>query len=241
MRKKLLLLLLCLIIPTVSLAANLPTPPTDFYVLDEVGVLEEETIDYILDINNQLEEETGAQVVVAVVESLQGIEIEDYALNLFREWGIGDKDKSNGALLLVSPNDRKVRVEVGYGLEGAIPDSVAGKILDEYILPKFKEDDYDIGIKNGFSVIVDYISNEYDIEIDDLEDVSVEGEELIRLIIRLIIILVIILVIISIISGDSGGSYSGGGFYGGSSFGGSSGGSFGGGGFSGGGGASGGW
>ena len=240
MRKKLLLLLLCFIIPTVSLAANLPTPPTDFYVLDEVGVLEEETIDYILDINNQLEEETGAQVVVAVVESLQGMEIEDYALNLFREWGIGDKDKNNGVLLLVSPNDRKVRIEVGYGLEGAIPDSVAGKILDEYILPKFKEDDYDIGIKNGFSVIVDYISNEYDIEIDDLEDVLVEDEELLLvlliLIIILIIIFVIILVIISIISGDSGG-----GFYGGSSFGGSSGGSFGGGGFSGGGGASGRW
>lgn len=240
MRKKLLLLLLCLIIPTVSLAANLPTPPTDFYVLDEVGVLEEETINYILDINNQLEEETGAQVVVAVVESLQGIEIEDYALNLFREWGIGDKDKNNGALLLVSPNDRKVRIEVGYGLEGAIPDSVAGKILDEYILPKFKEDDYDIGIKNGFSVIVDYISNEYDIEIDDLEDVLVEDEELLLflliLIISLVIIFVIILEIISIISGDSGG-----GFYGGSSFGGSSGGSSGGGGFSGGGGASGGW
>jgi len=205
-----------------------------------VGVLEEETIDYILDINNQLEEETGAQVVVAVVESLQGMEIEDYALNLFREWGIGDKDKNNGVLLLVSPNDRKVRIEVGYGLEGAIPDSVAGKILDEYILPKFKEDDYDIGIKNGFSVIVDYISNEYDIEIDDLEDVLVEDEELLLvlliLIIILIIIFVIILVIISIISGDSGG-----GFYGGSSFGGSSGGSFGGGGFSGGGGASGRW
>lgn len=240
MRKKLLLLLLCLIIPTVSLAANLPTPPTDFYVLDEAGVLEEETIDYILDINNQLEEETGAQVVVAVVESLQGIEIEDYALNLFREWGIGDKDKNNGVLLLVSPNDRKVRIEVGYGLEGAIPDSVAGKILDEYILPKFKEDDYDIGIKNGFSVIVDYISNEYDIEIDDLEDVLVEDEELLLflliLIISLVIIFVIILEIISIISGDSGG-----GFYGGSSFGGSSGGSSGGGGFSGGGGASGGW
>ena len=233
MRKQLIifLLLISLIIPIFSFAEGLPTPSADFYVYDKLGVLDKETVNYIININKELEKQTGSQVVVAVVKSLQDRKIEDYRLDLFREWQIGDGDKNNGVLLLVSPNDKKVRIEVGYGLEGAIPDSKAGDILDTFILPKFKEENYDRGIKDGFSAIVGLIAKEYDIELEDLDNVDISEKALIGFI--LFILFVTILAIVVTADGD--------GFSSGGGFGSGGGSSFGGGGSCGGGGASGGW
>ena len=81
------------------------------------------------------------KIVVAVVESLEGQEVEEYANNLFRTWGIGDKEKNNGILLLVSTGDRKIRIEVGYGLEGALNDGKTGAILDNYVVPYLKKEE----------------------------------------------------------------------------------------------------
>jgi uncharacterized protein len=105
----------------------------------------------------QLEKDTTAQVFVATVKSLEGDTIEDYAVRLFEKWKIGQKDKNNGVLLLVALNERKVRIEIGYGLEPIITDGRAGRIRDGEILPRFKKNDYEGGITAGAAAIEQYI------------------------------------------------------------------------------------
>ena len=98
---------------------------------------------------------------MVTVKSLQGYDIADYALKLGRKWGIGTAEKDNGVLLVVAPNERKVRIEVGYGLEGALPDGLAGTIVRSNILPSFRESDYPAGISNGITAIEQAIRGEY--------------------------------------------------------------------------------
>ena len=141
------------------------SPKTNFYVNDYADVLSEETENYILNSNIDLQSKTKAQIVVVTVKTLDGKTIEEYATELFREFGIGDKEKNNGVLLLCSTGDRMFRIEVGYGLEGALPDGKTGRIQDQYIIPYLKNNNYDEGIKNGFSAILEEVCKEYNIEI----------------------------------------------------------------------------
>lgn len=216
MKKRVLFLIsLLLILQSFSVvyADSLPKPSREFFVYDETNTLTEETKNYIIDINKKLESNTGSQVVVAMVNSLDGLEIEDYAVKLFRHWGIGDKDKNNGVLLLVAKEERQIRIEIGYGLEGALPDGKVGSILDKYVVPSLQEDNYDEGVYNGFSVIVDTICKEYRINIDELQVVETEEAGIIP-----ILVILAIIIFIAVVLPDDG--ISGG--YTGSSFGGSS-------------------
>jgi uncharacterized protein len=101
-----------------------------------------------------LEQRSGRQLVVATVPSLQGHEIEDYGYRLGRAWGIGQKEADNGAILLIAPNERKVRVEVGYGLEPILTDAFSNRVIDEQIVPRFKASDMPGGIKAGVDALV---------------------------------------------------------------------------------------
>ncbi len=141
-------------------AYSSPGKPTSYVndfaeVLDESGQAELE-----LQLSN-FEKDTSNEVVVVTVNSLDGDSIENYANELSREWGIGQKDKNNGVLLLVSVGDRRVRIEVGYGLEGALPDALAGRIISGDITPKFKANDYLGGVKKGVESIKLAIKGEY--------------------------------------------------------------------------------
>ncbi len=107
------------------------------------------------------ENNTSNQIVVVTLKSLEGYDIRDYGLELGRAWGIGQKDKNNGVLLIIAPNERKVSIEVGYGLEGALPDATAKSIIDQEILPYFKEGDYFGGAKFGLDAIISAIKGEY--------------------------------------------------------------------------------
>jgi uncharacterized protein len=100
------------------------------------------------------EAKTTNQVVVATVPSLGGMAIEEYGLNLARSWRIGQEGKNNGVVLLVAPNEREVRIEVGYGLEGALPDLIAKLIIESSIVPRFRADDYPGGVTRGVEDIV---------------------------------------------------------------------------------------
>ena len=100
------------------------------------------------------ETKTSHEVTVVTIPSLDGDYIENYAEKLFKEWGIGKKDVDNGILFLVAPNDREVRIEVGYGLEGALVDSEANTIIQDYVLPEFKADNYAGGIVAGVDGII---------------------------------------------------------------------------------------
>ena len=100
-----------------------------------------------------LEAQSGRQLVVATLPDLQGYEIEEYGYQLGREWGIGDAERNDGALLIVAPNERKVRIEVGYGLEGIMTDALSSVIIQQEILPRFREDNYPGGIEAGVDAI----------------------------------------------------------------------------------------
>ncbi|WP_448375161.1 TPM domain-containing protein [Fervidobacterium sp.] len=229
---------------------NFPSPMPYKYINDYVGVVDQEYIQKIISIGKELEEKTTAQVTAVVVKSLEGLSIEEYAVELFRKWGIGQKDKDNGVLLLVAIADREMRIEVGYGLEGAIPDGKAGRIRDEYIIPYFKQGDYSKGVYYGYLALANEVAKEYNIELtfdvnaelpeSSSENISIE---------EIVFIVILIIVLFSIFSrrgiryigprGPMGpGSFGGFGGFGGSGR--SSGGGFGGG-RSGGGGASGKW
>jgi uncharacterized protein len=188
--------------------------------------------------------------VIATLESLQGYPIEDVALKMHNDWNIQYEDRGNGVLILISEQDRKMRIEVGYGLEGAIPDIIAGRIVNEILTPSFRANDYYGGLEQATNVLIDLAAGEF----EGFPEQSSSGEGF--PIDVLIIFIIIIFILITRGKGGrrhsigSGGVIFYGGGLGGSSRGGSGsiggGGGFGGfgggGGFSsGGGGASGGW
>lgn len=136
--------------------------PTDkFYVNDYADILNEETEKYIFENSVKLNEKTTVQIVVVTVKDLEGKSIEEYSTELFRKYGIGDKEKNNGLLLLLALKERKSRVEVGYGLEGLLPDGKTGRIQDEYMIPYFKNNNFDEGMLNGYKAFFKEIANEY--------------------------------------------------------------------------------
>lgn len=153
------------------------SPNDTFYVYDGAQVLSEDTEQYILRTNQELESKTGAQIVVVTIPSLEGASLEEYATDLFRQWGIGDSKKSNGLLLLCAVEDRQFRVEVGYGLEGYLPDGKTGRMQDAYIIPLLQENKFDEGIKNGFSAFLQEVAAVYDVTITGETAVSYDEED----------------------------------------------------------------
>ena len=143
----------------VSVSAEIPR--LSGYVTDQTGALSPNTKRQLEAVSQQLDEAAKVQVVTAIVNSLDGMTVEDYAEKLFRANGIGDKAKDQGVLILVAPNQRKVRIEVGYGLEGLIPDGKAGQIIDDNILPSFKKGNIESGVIGGHMRVARIIADEY--------------------------------------------------------------------------------
>ncbi len=146
---------------TLSHASAAPTfPQLTGRVVDEAGILSDDTrreLDGILAGDEQ--HFGGRQVVVATLKSLQGYEISDYGYQLGRAWGIGQKGKNNGALIIVAPNEHKVRIEVGYGLEGDLTDAKSRVIIDQYMTPAFKKGDFNAGILDGTKAVLATLGN----------------------------------------------------------------------------------
>jgi uncharacterized protein len=151
-----------LMIPSFAMF-KLPTPVG--YVNDFANVITDSDEANLNSIILELKEKTQAEVVVVTMNSLENYPIEDVGLEIGRQWKVGQKGKDNGLIVLVAPNDKKMRIEVGYGLEGAIPDSKAGRIRDEYMIPNFKVGDYSKGIAVGTSIIVGSIAKDYGVTI----------------------------------------------------------------------------
>ncbi|WP_211437435.1 TPM domain-containing protein [Campylobacter sp. RM16190] len=153
-------ILTLLFISVTIFAADIKFPELTGRVVDEAGILKQETKDKLTEILANHEKNTTNQVVVVTVNSLQGQDIESYSLKLGRHWGIGQKDKNNGVLLVVAPNEREVRIEVGYGLEGSLTDATASSIIQRIIVPKFKNSDVDQGVLQATYKILDFIDND---------------------------------------------------------------------------------
>lgn len=141
-------------------AQTLTFPALTGRVVDEAGILDAETLTALTASLAALEQKTTDQLVVVTLKSLQGTSIEDYGYQLGRHWQIGQKDKNNGVLLIVAPNERKVRIEVGYGLEGTLTDAVTKLIIENSITPRFKIADYAGGIKRGVEDIIQVLSGD---------------------------------------------------------------------------------
>ncbi|MEG2069091.1 MAG: TPM domain-containing protein [Acidaminococcaceae bacterium] len=161
-----------------SAAVQVPPKPTSsIYVQDYAQVLSSQSKAAINAYSQDLDKKTTAQVVVVTIPSLDGQALEDYSLELMRQWGIGNKTKNNGVLLLVVVNDRQSRIEVGYGLEGALPDGLTGRIQDQAMLPYFKQGQYDKGINRGYANIVNTVAKEYNVQLDDIKSSSTGQEQ----------------------------------------------------------------
>ena len=136
-------------------AAVLPKPSQREYIVDTADIVSAEDRAQIEKIGEELREKTKAEIVVVTVATLDGTDIESYANELFRSWGIGDAKQSNGVLLLIAKDDRKFRIEVGYGLEGEITDGRSGEILDK-MKPYFRDEKYSEGVLNAYQKLAAY-------------------------------------------------------------------------------------
>jgi len=139
--------------------------PTGF-VNDYAGVLPSNSRMQIEGLLREIENKTTAEVSVVTVRTTRPLTIEQYAVELFGKWGIGKKEKDNGVLILVATDDRKVRIEVGYGLEGAITDLQSKMIIEEMMVPAFRKGDYSLGISAASVMLAKLIGAEYGVDID---------------------------------------------------------------------------
>jgi uncharacterized protein len=147
-------LLFALLLAVPALASTPSFPSLTGRVVDDANILSPETRANLTAILQRHEQATGEQVVVVTLPSLQGYSIEDFGYQLGRYWGIGQKDKNTGALLIVAPKEHKVRVEVGYGLEGKLTDAQSSVIINRDILPEFRRGDFNAGVMAGTATIL---------------------------------------------------------------------------------------
>ena len=226
-------------------------------VVDQANIIDPGTRAAIEQKSANLEEKSGIQLVVATVNSLEGQEIEPYANELFRKWGLGEKQKNNGVLLLVAPNERRVRIEVGYGLEGTLTDALSKVIISNAMTPRFKAGNFSEGISRGVDDIITVLTTDASewqkrpsLRLDYQQPVDSTSWIIFAAVLVFFVLLIVsptfrwlfFNVVLNVLAssgsssgrGYSGGSYSGGGYSGGGGF-------SGGGGSSGGGGASGSW
>lgn len=243
MKKLLLTCIVMLAIALGALAQDIPTKPNpprlvnDFanaLSADQRAALERKLVAY--------DDSTSSQIALVIVPSVQPYDISEYAFKLGREWGVGKQGKNNGIVLLWAPQDRKVFIATGYGMEGAIPDAIAKRIVSDVILPQFRNQQYYQGLDQGIDTIIKYASGEYKADPSDRNS----NEEAPSGLVIFIVIFIVIIIIISRSKGGRGGggrgyrsgrgggpifwpytTYSGGGSYSGN-WGGGSGGGFGG-------------
>lgn len=182
-----------------------PEPPrlvndfTGILTADQRQALESKLVAY--------DDSTSIQIAVVLIESLDGRDIAEYAVELGRAWGIGNKENNNGVLLLVSKGDRKIHIATGYGVEGALPDITASHIIDEQIKPNFRDNDFYRGLDEGTDAIIAATKGEYKAPENYRKK---KGK---REIPGVLVLLIIFVIMYFIRRGGGGGGYYGGGGY----------------------------
>jgi uncharacterized protein len=156
-------------------ALAVPPKPADIPVVDQTNTLTAEQKSAIAAKIADERKATGNQIAVVMIPTLEGDALEAYSLNVAREWGVGQKERSSGVLLLIVKNDRRLRIEVGYGLEGALPDIRANRIIRDRIKPAFQQDDYYGGVTAGVDGIITAIHGEVDPNLSESTSTNQEG------------------------------------------------------------------
>lgn len=197
--KRLQLIFILIFIFISPVPADIPEKPVSpKLVNDFAGLFDQQQINKLEQVLERFAVETSTQIVVVTVKDLEGYDISDYSFRLGEKWGIGQKEKDNGIVIVLKPktNEQKgqVFVAVGYGLEHVIPDAVAHRdIIDYEMIPRFKEDDYFTGITNGIKVIMDLARGEYTADqYSHAKKKEQEGGKIIGFIIFLVLLLVFI-------------------------------------------------
>jgi uncharacterized protein len=233
-----------------SLVLSAPTfPALTGRVVDQANIISPEQRASLEGKLKELEDKSGIQLVVATVSSLDGLEIEPYANQLFRAWKIGEAKKNNGVLFLIAPKDHKLRIEVGYGLEGTLTDATSKIIIVNAVAPRFKAGDFDGGVSRGVDDIITTLTTDSSEWQKRPELRAKDDASLLDSMAPLLLIAIFLFIFWRIVrrGGGLGGAIftsgfgGGGGSFGGGSSGGGDSGFSGGGGSSGGGGASGSW
>ena len=165
-----------LLLFAVAASADVAVPPYSARVIDLTGTLSGGAVAKLEAKLADLETQKGSQIAVLVVPTTQPEEIEQYGIRVADAWKAGRKNIDDGAILLVAKNDRRVRIEVGRGLEGALPDAIANRIIDENITPRFKAGDFDGGIEAGVDKMIAVVDG----RLDDAEMWSIDGLNLRR-------------------------------------------------------------
>lgn len=192
---RLAMLALLLLWSSLALAAAPTYPPLTGRIVDGANLLSPEARARIEAKLKAHEDKTSDQLVVATVPSLQDISIEDFANGLFRHWKLGQAKTNNGVLLLVAPNERKVRIEVGYGLEGALTDALSKVIITTAVAPKFKNGDFAGGIEGGVDAILEILTGdaeEWQRRAEVRNDASSAEEDIATLVFMLFLFLFIV-------------------------------------------------
>lgn len=195
---KLIILMFAIMFINVINIKAMPKPTLEFYVNDYADVLSDETEKYIIEKSKQLNEVDGTQIVVVTIDSLEGKALEQYSLEFARNFKIGDKQKDNGLLILLSVGDRQSRIEVGYGLEGILPDGKTGRLQDDYMIPYYSKDNWDKGIINGYNAFYDVIVTELDLDLEHNYPIKEKSEELNE---GLLLLYLVISIVIGILTG----------------------------------------
>ncbi len=155
------LLILCLgLLSKLGYSQNFPAKPSTL-VNDYTNTLSSADVTALEQKLVAFDDSTSIQISVVVISSLDGYDISDYGYQLGRAWGIGGKERNTGILVLTSIGDRKVTIQTGYGLEGALPDAIAKRIIENEIKPNYKNGDYAGGLKAGTDAIISYTKGEY--------------------------------------------------------------------------------
>ncbi len=248
--------IICLLVASVALSTGIPDKPQK-YVVDLAGIVDDTTENRLNGYLQELEQKTTAQMVVLTLLSLEGESIEDVSITIAHDkWKLGQKGKDNGVLFLISVKDRKYRIEVGYGLEGVLPDSLVGSLGRDLLVPYFKKGDYSNGIFATTLAMANKIAEDTGVKIEGMPSIKYQTSptgkdkptDPLSTIIGILFLIVmgilfiknprafLLFFLLSSMGGrrgswDGGGGFGGGGF---GSFGGGGGGGFGGGGASGG-------
>lgn len=156
-----LFLSLCLLLLATANLHGLEVPALEGRVNDYAGILSPSTIEQLEGSLKSFEQDQSTQIVVVTIPSLENDSLEEFSIRLAEQWQIGQKGLDNGAILLVAKNERRIRIEVGYGLEGSLTDLTSGRIIRNVIVPYFKKGDFDQGVMSGVSAMMDAVRGEF--------------------------------------------------------------------------------
>ena len=177
MNKRYLFFLFTVLIANTNVLLSTEVPYLTGRVNDNAGILSASTRNSLTETLKEHEARTTNQLVILTLKSLEGENIEDYANKVFNEWKLGQKDKNNGILMIVVPDERRMRIEVGYGLEGTVTDLEAAAIISNIMAPAFREGDYDGGISEGINALISILEGREVPEIADAgQSLSFSGD-----------------------------------------------------------------